>query len=92
MQASMVAMCGPDAALLDALADAVELFELAELLFDDPPQNPLHAPRRNTAKGVAMYRAAAAVRMAAVVSQGTSPVSTDKSVPRPPIKLRAVPR
>jgi hypothetical protein len=76
MQALRVAMCGPDVVLLDALADGVELDELAELLLDDPP----HAASRSAAKGIAMYRAAAGLGMAAVVSQGTSPVSTDKSL------------
>jgi hypothetical protein len=67
MQAVRLAIRGPDVALLDALADGVELDELAELLFDDPP----HAASRSAAKEIAMYRAAAGLGMAAVVSQGT---------------------
>ena len=80
-------MCGSDVVLLDALGDGVELDALAELLLDDPP----HATRRTAAKGIVMNRAAASLGMAAVVSQGSGPVSI-KPATRPPIELRAVPR
>jgi hypothetical protein len=68
MQASTVAMCGPDDGLDDA--EGVAEPEL-EVLFDDPPQAARAAADRTTAK----YLSAASLAMAAVVSQGSGPMS-----------------
>jgi hypothetical protein len=63
MQASTVAMCGPD----DELAETEGVAELElEVLFDDPPQ----AVSAMADKTVARYLGAARLAMAAVVSQG----------------------
>lgn len=70
MHASMDAMCGPDV-VLDALADGVEPDELAELLFDDPPQ----AASARADRTIAKYVGAAGLAMAAVVSQAGGQVS-----------------
>jgi hypothetical protein len=84
MQASTVAMCGPDDELDDA--EGVAEPEL-EVLFDDPPQAARAVADRTTAK----YLSAASLAMAAVVSQGIGPMSIE-SATRAPIELRAVPR
>jgi hypothetical protein len=83
-QAVTVAMCGPDDELDDAEGDVeAEL----ELLFDTPPQPANAMADKTTAK----HLSATDFAMAAVVSQGSGPMSTDWPT-RPPIELRAVPR
>jgi len=84
MQASTVAMCGPDEGLDEA--EGVAELEL-EVLFDDPPQ----AASARADKTIAKYLGAASLGMAAVVSQGCGPMSMNWPS-RPPIELRAVPR
>ena len=77
-------MCGPDDELDDAEG---EVEPELEVLLDDPPQATSAAADKTTA----MYLSAPGFAMAAVVSQGTGPMSTDWPT-RPPIELRAVPR
>jgi hypothetical protein len=74
MQASTVAMCGPDDELDDA--EGVAEPEL-EALFDDPPQAASASPDKTIAK----YLGVASLAMAAVVSQGRGPMSIELAVP-----------
>jgi hypothetical protein len=76
-------MCGPDDVLDDAEGDVEPALEL---LFD-PPQ----AASATSDRTIAQNLKAAGFEMAAVVSQGSWPVSI-RLATRPPIELRAVPR
>jgi hypothetical protein len=68
MQASTVAMCGPDDELADGEGDVETDLEV---LLADPPQAASATPERTIAQNLN----AADVDMAAVVSQGGGPVS-----------------
>ena len=67
-------MCGPD----DGLEEAEGVAELElEVLFDSPPQ----AASARADKTIAKYLGAASLAMAAVVSQGSGPMSIELAIP-----------